>query len=179
MENPIEVLITEHELIDKLLKILKDRLSEMKETKKIDNQIIDVTVDCFESFINRVHHWKEENILFTELRKKDLTERHRGIISKLTQEHVVARKLINKIVEGKHKYEIGEMSGFDELIENLEKFVAIYVPHLRFENTEFFPEALKYFDDDEKRHLEALFSQVESESVIKNYSLVLENLETK
>ena len=71
MENPIEILVTEHDLIDKLLKILNQRLSEMKETKKIDNQIIDVTVDCFESFINRVHHWKEENVLFTELFKKD------------------------------------------------------------------------------------------------------------
>lgn len=179
MENPIEVLITEHDLIDKLLKILNERLSTMKETREIDNQIIDVTVDCFESFINRVHHWKEENVLFTELYKKELSDKHKAIIEKLTQEHVVARKLVNRIVEAKHKYETGEMAGFDELVENLEKFAALYVPHVRFENTEFFPEAMEYFDDKERQNIEELFNQVESKSVIQNYSLVLKNLETK
>lgn len=179
MNNPIDILITEHELIDKLLRVLQDRLSTMKATREIDNQIIDITADCFETFINRVHHWKEENVLFTELYKKDLTDKHRGIIDKLSQEHVVGKKLVYKIVEAKHKYETGEKSGFDDMLEYLEKFIALYIPHLRFENTEFFPEALQYFNEEEIQHLDELFNQVESEAVIRNYSLILDGLETK
>lgn len=177
MENPIKTLNNEHDLIYKLLEVFKKKLSEMKETREIDSQFIDVLEDCFENFINRIHHWKEENVLFKELKTKSLSPEHEQEIKRLTSEHEMARKLVNKIVEGRYKFTLGELSGFDELTNALEKFIELYEPHITFENEKFFPEAEIYFDDDEKIGLKAKFNQIDSGSVLQNYSIILQNLE--
>jgi len=89
--KPIGPLMREHRLIEHMVKILEKELIKIKETGKVDTNIILLGVDFFRTYADRAHHGKEEDILFRELEKKELIKEHKKIMNKLVEDHVFAR----------------------------------------------------------------------------------------
>jgi hemerythrin-like domain-containing protein len=77
---PIGPLMIEHRLIERLVPVLKEELRRINETNEVNDVLIEVAVDFFRTYADRTHHGKEEDILFRELKKKQLSTEHQKIM---------------------------------------------------------------------------------------------------
>jgi len=71
--KPVGPLMWEHRLIEEMLASLLAHVGKIEKTKKVNPVIIDVAVDFVRMYADRTHHGKEEEILFRDLAKKNLT----------------------------------------------------------------------------------------------------------
>jgi hemerythrin-like domain-containing protein len=91
-------LMVEHRLIERMIKVLKAKHVTMSETEKLDLNLIVVTADFFRTYADRCHHGKEEDILFRELARKNLSEIDKKTMQELIEEHKHARKTVRDLL---------------------------------------------------------------------------------
>ncbi|MFX1329292.1 MAG: hemerythrin domain-containing protein, partial [Promethearchaeota archaeon] len=89
---PIGPLMKEHRLIEKMIQLMEKEIGKMKKFSKANPIFIDTTVDFIRMYADRTHHGKEEDILFRDLKKKELSPNHNKIMEELVEEHIWARK---------------------------------------------------------------------------------------
>ena len=131
-------LMWEHRLIEHMVKILEKELIKIKETGKVDTNLILIGIDFFRIYADRTHHGKEEDILFRELVKKKLSAEHKKLMKKLVEDHVFARKTVGALFDANVCIIKGNKGSVKEIISNLEKLVALYPRHIYTEDKEFF-----------------------------------------
>ena len=95
----IGLLTREHRLIERIVKILEKELIKIKKTGKLDTNTILGGFDFFRIYADRTHHGKEEDILFRELAKKEISVEHKRIINNLLEDHKFARKTVGALDE--------------------------------------------------------------------------------
>jgi len=61
---PIDALMQEHRLIERMISQMNKELLRMKETNEVNSAFIDVVVDFIRVYADRCHHGKEEGVLF-------------------------------------------------------------------------------------------------------------------
>jgi hemerythrin-like domain-containing protein len=65
-------LMMEHRLIERFLSVIKGVSAKIESKQKIDPVFVDIAVDFIRVYADRMHHGKEEDILFRELNNKPL-----------------------------------------------------------------------------------------------------------
>jgi len=101
-------LMIEHRLIERMIAIIKQTLSQIEKEEKIDPVFIDTTVDFIRIYADRTHHGKEEDILFRDLVEKELSEEDRRVMNELIEEHVIGRKITLQLVNANSRYRNGD-----------------------------------------------------------------------
>jgi len=91
-------LMIEHRLIERMIVQIKRILSQIEKEEKVDPVFIDITVDFIRTYADRTHHGKEENILFRDLKEKELSKEDRWLLNELIEEHVLGRKTTKKLI---------------------------------------------------------------------------------
>ena len=64
---PIGPLMIEHRLIEKMIKVMQQKVEAWKQEERINPEFIDVAVDFIRTYADKCHHGKEEDILFRDL----------------------------------------------------------------------------------------------------------------
>ena len=113
---PIGPLMAEHRIIEKMLALMEKEIEKMKKFNKANPIFIDTAVDFIRMYADRTHHGKEEEILFRELEKKNLSPNHTKIMEELIEEHVWARKKVGNLVAAKKSYANGNIDAVEEII---------------------------------------------------------------
>ncbi|TXT62992.1 MAG: hypothetical protein BAJALOKI1v1_810006 [Promethearchaeota archaeon] len=150
---PIGPLMIEHRLIERMIKIIEHELKEIKTQQTVNPIFIDQAVDFIRTYADQTHHGKEEDILFRELKKKDLTEEHQQTMDELIEEHVFARNTTGDLVEAKNTYTYGDKNAIDTIIKKMEILIDFYPQHIDKEDNHFFIPVMDYFSDEEKENL--------------------------
>ncbi len=114
--KPIGPLMWEHRLIEKMLASMMRHIDQVEKSKKVNPLIIDMAVDFVRTYADRTHHGKEEEILFRDLAKKNLTPELKKIMQELLDEHVWGRKTTAALVAAKEKYLQGDEGKLSEII---------------------------------------------------------------
>jgi hemerythrin-like domain-containing protein len=57
-------------------------------------------VEFFHFYADKLHHGKEEDILFRTLDDKDLSLKHRGVMEELIEDHKWGRKTVERLEMG-------------------------------------------------------------------------------
>jgi hemerythrin-like domain-containing protein len=78
--KPIGPLMWEHRLIEKMLHIFNREIQRISELNKINTIFIESAVDFFRTYADRTHRGKEEDSLFRDLVKKNLSPEHDRIM---------------------------------------------------------------------------------------------------
>jgi hemerythrin-like domain-containing protein len=138
-------LMIEHRLIEKMLAIIDTRTAVMQTTREIDPVFIDSAVDFIRMYADRTHHGKEEDILFRDLEKKEMSPRDTKMMRELLDEHEYARKKVSDLIDAKSRYVKGDASAVNAIIECLRALVSFYPGHIIKEDKTFFPNTEKYF----------------------------------
>src|SRR4030042_1782258 len=106
--------------------------------KKINPVIVDAVVDFVRMYADRTHHGKEEEILFRDLIKKDMTPELKKIMQELLDEHVWGRKTTAALVAAKEKYLSGDEKAFAQILDLARQLSDFYPRHIEKEDKHFF-----------------------------------------
>ena len=174
---PIGPLMIEHRLIEKMIAIMDDEIAKMKKYRKANPLFIEIAVDFIRMYADRTHHGKEEDILFRELKKKELSPNHSKIMEELIEEHVWARNMVGKLIDAKKEYEKGNIEIVDEIINVMSELTEFYPKHIEKEDKHFFIPVMKYFTKEEQDAMLEDFWEFDKTLIHEKYKKVVENLQ--
>jgi hemerythrin-like domain-containing protein len=174
---PIGPLMIEHRLIERMIALMEKELQKIKKNKAVDTGFIDTAVDFLRSYADRCHHGKEEDILFSDLLKKQISSEHKKILDELMKEHALARDSVKKLSEANQKYAKGDKSALTEIVSNMEFLVSCYPNHIEKEDKHFFIPCMDYFGHQEKDYMLAEEREFDRKLFQDRYVKIVESLE--
>jgi len=148
--------MVEHRLIEKIVPILEAELVRLKDGGEPNPYLIEYAVDFFRTYADRTHHGKEEDILFRELKGKQLEPEHSRIMRELEEEHVIARSNVKALLEAKDQWVKGNIGALEDIKTRLRTLIDLYPKHIYKEDKEFFFPIEQYFTPQE---LEAMLHE--------------------
>ncbi len=175
---PVEILINEHRLIERFVKLVKQEMEKIVETQKIEPNFIVVAVDFFRTYADRYHHGKEEGILFQGLSQKKLSETDEKIMLELTMEHAYARKTVRDLESSKETYLAGKAEALKDILQLLKALVELYPMHIEKEDKHFFLPSMTYFTTQEQEEMLNRFMDFNRDFTDKKYQQVIRILES-
>jgi hemerythrin-like domain-containing protein len=176
---PIGPLMIEHRLIEKMIKLMEEEMEKMKKYEKANPLFIDTAVDFIRMYADKTHHGKEEDILFRELNKKQLSPNQEKIMHELIEEHAWARTIVGKLVNTKEKYAKGDIGAVKEIIELMDILVKFYPDHIKKEDKHFFIPVMSYFSKEEQDKMLQEFWDFDRTLIHEKYKKVVEQLSNK
>ena len=184
--QPIGPLMMEHRLIERMIALMKQDLTRIKDNVAVDPEFafadpvfIDIAVDFIRTYADRCHHGKEEDLLFAELAKKALTPEHRRIMDELIQEHLRARELTAGLVKAKEGYLLEHEGAVAALMGCLEELTEFYPKHIDKEDKQFFIPVMAYFTPAEQEALLARMHEFDRQMIHQKYDQVVHQIENR
>lgn len=174
---PIGPLMKEHRLIEKMIKIIVEKIEDFKATSKIDVSFIHKSVDFIRIYADKTHHGKEEDILFRDLKKKKLTSDHEKRMYELIEDHVFARKKVGQLVQKLNSYDKGNPALFDGIIDILTEIVRFYPDHIEREDKGFFIPIMGYFSKQEQEKMLDEFWEFDKSVIHFKYEQLVKEFE--
>jgi hemerythrin-like domain-containing protein len=153
---PIGLLMVEHRLIERMIRIMEAELENIQRENRADPGRVEKIVYFIQAYADSCHHGKEENILFRELGRKQITPAHKKIIEELIEDHKLGRKITLSISEANRRYQKGDAAALSAVAQGFRSLVDFYPKHIEKEDQGFFIPVMSYFDQTE---LEAMILQ--------------------
>lgn len=158
----VGLLMREHRLIEQVIPLMQ------KEIENPNKERIMIITDFVKNYADKLHHGKEEDILFRELKKKKISPAHKKIMNQLITEHAKARQL-NK--------ELRETTDKKVMIKNLKELIKLYPEHIMTEDKKFFMPITKYFTKAEEQAMINEGLDYDRQFIDNEYSELLKSLE--
>jgi hemerythrin-like domain-containing protein len=174
---PIGPLMIEHRLIERIVPVLKEELRRINETSVVSPVLIESAVDFFRTYADRTHHGKEEDILFRELKKKQLSPEHQKIMDELIEEHVYARRIVGNLLMSKDFYMQGNTNALKDVIGRLNDLIKLYPAHIEKEDKRFFIPVMDYFSKQEQDDMLQESWEFDRKMIHEKYENIVEKFE--
>lgn len=176
---PIGPLMREHRLIERMVALMGQEADRLKSTNQLDPVFIDNAAGFIKNYADRCHHGKEEDILFRDLREKDLPAGIEQIMNELIEEHKLGRKMTRELMSTKESCLAGKAGGLQDVITCLEALAAFYPKHIDKEDKRFFYPCMEFFDRKAKDAMLEEFWEFDRKLVHEVYENIVGALETK
>jgi len=170
------LLMIEHRLIEKMLAVIQTRLDLAEREQAIDPYFVDAAVDFIRVYADRTHHGKEEDILFRDLKRSDLSADDLKHMNELIDEHVFGRQTTQALVEANQRYRQGDQAALAQVMDCLKTLAAFYPKHIKKEDDVFFPAVRNYFSAAEDQAMLAEFYAFDRQMIHAKYAAVVEAL---
>jgi len=175
--KPIGPLIREHRLIEKMIHLFNKEVTGINEQNRVNTIFIASAVDFFRTYADRTHHGKEEDILFRDLVKKELSPEHDKVMKELIEEHIYSRKTVGKLLDANKKYLEGDVNSSRDVVACLRELIDLYPKHIEKEDKHFFYPILDYFTKDEQDAMLQEFWEFDKKMIHEKYKKVVEEYE--
>lgn len=169
-------LMIEHRLIERMLGIVRSRLTLAVQNKTIDPLFVDAAVDFIRTYADRTHHGKEEDILFRDLNTRELSAADRKLMNELVEEHVFGRATTKALVEANTRYRNGDAAALGDVARCLKTLIDFYPKHIEKEDKVFFPASRAYFSDEEDQAMLREFYEFDQKMIHEKYKSVVDGL---
>ena len=176
---PIGLLMKEHRLIERMIRIMNAKLENIKKENKANPLFIDTAVDFIKTYADRCHHGKEEDILFRDLAKKNISAEHKRIMDELIKEHVMGRNNVKKLIEAKDRYAQKDKEALSDMLSNMETLVKFYPKHIEKEDKHFFIPCMDYFTEQERDIMLNEMWEFDKNMIHAKYTKVVEDYEKR
>jgi hemerythrin-like domain-containing protein len=140
----------EHRLIERMIQLMAKEVRRIGVEGKVDSQFIDTLMRFIRGYADRCHHGKEEDILFRELEKKEISSEHRKTMQELIEEHEWGRKTTAKLVDANKRYAQGDDDALPVILVTIQDLIDFYPEHIEKEDKHFFFPVMEYFSREEK-----------------------------
>lgn len=175
--KPIGPLMWEHRLIERMLHLFDGQIARIREANAVDPVFVDIAVDFIRTYADRTHHGKEEDILFRNLAKKQLSAEHARIMNELVEEHKYARKTVGRMVEAKKRFLKGDKDAIQDVIACLAELAEFYPRHIEKEDKRFFFPCMEYFTQEEQDAMLQEFWEFDRNMIHEKYQKVADMLD--
>lgn len=170
---PVGPLMIEHRLIERMIRIMQSNLETINKEEKVDLSFVNTAVDFIRTYADRCHHGKEEDVLFRDLAKKNISDEHQRIMQELIEEHKMGRNNVKNLVEAKEKYVRGDSKALKQIVLNIETLVNFYPKHIEKEDKHFFLPCMDYFTDVEKDAMLSEMWEFDRKMIHEKYAKVV------
>ena len=170
-------LMIEHRLIERMIDLIASALEQIKSERKVDPVFVDTAVDFIRTYADRTHHGKEENILFRDLDKKDLSAEDRQVMNELIQEHAFGRTTTKALVDANTRYRNGDALALKDIAKQLKTLVEFYPKHIEKEDKVFFPASRAYVTNEEDQAMLSEFWEFDRKMIHEKYKAVVTELQ--
>lgn len=174
---PIDPLMSEHRLIERMLKLLAEELKTVLQLKRVNLSLLETAADFFRTYADRCHHGKEEFILFRRLEKKDLSPEHQKIMEELAEDHVKIREWVDSLLSVKTRYAKGEKGAIHEIQQLLQEMTDFAPKHMGKEEKHFLAPVMEYFSQEEKDALLQEEFDFDRALIHEKYKVIIDKLE--
>ncbi len=175
--KPIGPLMIEHRLIERMVNLLKNELTNIGSSREPNIELILQGIDFFRTYADRTHHGKEEDILFRELAKKEMGDELRRTMDRLFNDHTLGREHVRKLQEASLLYRSGKSGSIGEIMEHLEFLVDFYPKHIELEDAHFFYPCQELFSREESDTMLKEFWEFDRKMVHEKYGQIVTDLE--
>lgn len=127
MTSPMQVLIAEHTVIERVLACLETMARGCRAGQPLDVEAAGQALDFLRTFADRVHHGKEEEHLFPLLEQRGMV-RERGPTGVMLAEHEIGRRLMRQMAAA---IEGHDSAGYADAAE---RYVELLRAHIQKEN---------------------------------------------
>ncbi|MCS6806931.1 MAG: hemerythrin domain-containing protein [Blastocatellia bacterium] len=162
MKHPIDMLKSEHRVIERALGALDGICQRMEQNERIPSEALSSLIDFFRMFADRCHHGKEEAQLFPALVERGIP-REGGPIGVMLYEHEVGRGLVKEFSQAAEAYHSGDASAGQQIISVGHRYIELLTQHIYKEDNILFRMAEQVLDEPSQRALGEAFEQVDSE----------------
>ncbi|OGQ90216.1 MAG: hypothetical protein A2464_14310 [Deltaproteobacteria bacterium RIFOXYC2_FULL_48_10] len=175
-----QTLIQEHQLILRVLGLLRRARKRMEKGKKVPTAFFEPAMDFCSGFADQFHHFKEEFLLFGLLSHKRQGELD-STMGALRYQHECCRQSIAGIRQALAGYGENDALAPSFLLENLAVYVSLLQRHIHEEDKVFFPLAEKVLLPFEKTALARQFEEEEEQqggrkAVFEKYETLADDL---
>jgi hemerythrin-like domain-containing protein len=168
--NALEVLLEEHIIIVNIISVFNKAKNNLKNGKSVPKETLLKTLDMIINFADRCHHGKEETVLFPLIKERNPKET--SLITLLLEEHQKGRVYVRKLGEAINK------NITNDIIENIDGYVALLTQHIKKENA-IFPKWINPLSNKEKEELFAKFEEIEEKVIgLGKHQEYIQNIET-
>ncbi len=181
---PIGPLMIEHRLIERMIALIQQELTRIQNNIEVDPEFafvdpvfIDTAVDFLRTYADRCHHGKEEDILFVDLEKKELSSEHRRTMDELIEEHKVSRTATGALIKAKEDHLRQEPEALEHILMHLRTLAELYPKHIEKEDKHLFIPCMEYFSKEEKDDMLARMYDFDRQMIHEKYRLTVEQIE--
>ncbi len=171
---PAGPLMKEHRLIEKMVGLIDKKMGQFSKDKKADVEFIKTAVDFMSTYADKCHHGKEEDILFSRLKDKDISSEHQQTMDKLLEDHKRARELVKALTLAAQKYKEGDDKALDDILARMKDLTELYPQHIETEDKKFFLPVMEYFSKEEKDQMLDEFYDFDREMIHQKYQEILD-----
>lgn len=158
MSKFLNQLYEEHRLIGAVLHGMSYLLeAKRKRGEVVDTRVFRAMLYYLDVFPERVHHRKEEDVLFKALRHHPAEAG--AAIDDLRRDHESGERSIRSLEQALVRFEEGGDKEFASFAEAADHFIARYWEHMTREEREVMPLAERILTPDELREIEAAFAR--------------------
>jgi len=166
----------EHRLIERMVKVLGAEMGRVR-SGEANPELVRGAVDFFRVYADRTHHGKEEDILFRDLAKKQLSETDKVMMDSLIEEHRRARLGVGRLEAANERYVQGDKAALGEIGKELAALVELYPSHIEKEDKHFFSPAMGYLSAEELDKMLAECYRFDMNMIHEKYKHVVESAE--
>jgi len=180
MQKPTEQLVAEHDIIERMLKVLNEAADRLEKGEPVAAELFVQAADFIQNFADRCHHAKEEDILFKLMGERGVPTQG-GPIAVMLLEHDQGREFRRGLADAAERLKSGDASAAHAVIENARNYSALLSQHIQKENNILYPMANQILSEEDQQNLQREFERVENDVVGKGvhekYHHLVEELE--
>lgn len=165
---PVGYLMIEHRLIERVIKLMSAELETINKNREPSLSFIDKTVDFIRNYADKCHHGKEEDILFKELSKRQISSLHRKMVAELISEHRQARDAVKDLMEARNNYVKNKQNSLSDIKRQIKWLIEFYPKHIEKEDKRFFIPSMSYFSKKEQDKMLSEFCRFDSNAFDKS-----------
>lgn len=154
----------EHEVIERMLRILNVASDKLERGEEVSPEIFKKSIDFIRTFADRCHHGKEEECLFPMVEARGIP-RQGGPTGVMLTEHDQGRGFVRSFAEAVEKYEKGDKSAKQAIIQNARGYASLLSQHIPKENDILYPLADRMLGPSEQKELLEKFEKIENERI--------------
>lgn len=179
--NAIDIMVKEHEVITRMLKIIRKIALKILNNREINYGEFEIIIDFIRNYADGHHHNKEEIHLFNKMVE------HLGVIGEkiikhgMLVEHDMGRMYVRDLEEALSKVKNGDEEAKLDVIANAISYTHLLERHIEKENNVVYKFAQRDLKDEilKEIDIECFKYEEENEEVKNKYIRIVENLEEK
>lgn len=179
----IKIMVAEHENIRKMLKVIRKVCYRVMTNGEYDIADFPKIIDFVRSYADKLHHGKEEDILFVTMNKELDKLAKSGAITGMFIEHDNGRLYMANLEKGVNNFIAGDDEARLDIIANSICYADLLDRHIEKENTAMYKFAENQLSDEAKSFVETESKKVEDEAlkagIQEKYIQLLNQLEEK
>ncbi len=162
MKAPIRELMDEHVVILRMLAVLRGMCRRLSAGERVEPGDLDAVLEFVESFADRSHHGKEEDLLFPAMMSAGFPK-DAGPLAVMLMEHSRGRELVAALRRAAARLKEGASGAAREALSAALGYADLLAHHIDKEDNVLYPMALRVVPEPHWERLALSFARVEEE----------------